>query len=249
MFEMNRARPEESHHGTPAEIQGSKIKDHDSSTQTRPAEPRAKGLKSINMKRALIARILVAAMAFGAGPALSASPTGEASAFIRGFIGEATRVLATKDAGLAEREAKLQAILYGHFDVRVIGRFALGRYWRQASAEQQRDYLDLFGRYIVKTYSAKFGQFSGEQLEIISETPLTNKIDVLVNTRIERPSGPPIKAIWRVRSRKDTRQIIDVMIEGTSMAFTQRQQFASVVHQNGFEGLLETLRTKLSTSR
>ncbi len=204
------------------------------------------------MERAFVARILLAVMAFSAAPALSASPPGEASAFVRDLGDKAIRVLASKDAGLAEREAKLQAVLYGHFDMRVIGRFALGRYWRQASAEQRRDYLDLFGRYIVKTYSAKLGGYTGEQLEIVSETPLTNKIDVLVNTRIERPSGPPIKATWRVRSRNDTRRIIDVMIEGISMAVTQRQQFSSVVRRYGLEGLLETLRartTKLSASR
>ncbi len=204
------------------------------------------------MERAFVARILLAVMTFSAAPALSASPPGEASAFVRDLGDKAIRVLASKDAGLAEREAKLQAVLYGHFDMRVIGRFALGRYWRQASAEQRRDYLDLFGRYIVKTYSAKLGGYTGEQLEIVSETPLTNKIDVLVNTRIERPSGPPIKATWRVRSRNDTRRIIDVMIEGISMAVTQRQQFSSVVRRYGLEGLLETLRartTKLSASR
>ena len=116
-----------------------------------PTRYRRKWTGAINTKRALIVRILVAAMVFGAGPALSASPPEEASAFIRDLGGEAIRVLAAKDAGLAEREAKLQAILYDHFDMRVIGRFALGRYWRQASAEQRRDYLDLFGRYIVKT--------------------------------------------------------------------------------------------------
>ena len=204
------------------------------------------------MERAFVARILLAVMAFSAAPALSASPPGEASAFVRDLGDKAIRVLASKDAGLAEREAKLQAVLYGHFDMRVIGRFALGRYWRQTSAEQRRDYLNLFGRYIVKTYSAKLGGYTGEQLEIVSETPLTNKIDVLVNTRIERPSGPPIKATWRVRSRNDTRRIIDVMIEGISMAVTQRQQFSSVVRRYGLEGLLETLRartTKLSASR
>ncbi|MDA0652579.1 MAG: ABC transporter substrate-binding protein, partial [Proteobacteria bacterium] len=70
------------------------------------------------------------------------------------------------------------------------------------------------------------------------------KIDILVNTRVERPSGPPINITWRVRSRDQSRQIVDIMVEGISLALTQRQQFASVVSQHGLQGLLETLRAR-----
>ena len=126
----------------------------------------------------------------------------------------------------------------------MVGRFALGRYWRQASREQKNDYIKLFGQFVVQTYASKLGGYSGEALKILSETPLKNKIDVLVNTRIERPSGPPIKVAWRVRSRDKVRRIIDVMVEGVSMVITQREQFAAVVRQHGLHGLLETLRAR-----
>ena len=190
------------------------------------------------------ARALLAAVALCAGPAYSATTPGEASAFVRELGNDAIRVLSTKELNLAQREAKLQTVLYTNFDIPVIGRFALGRYWRQASSEQKNDYLKLFGKFIVQNYASKLGGYSGESLKFLSETPLKNKIDVLVNTRIERPSGPPIKITWRVRSRDKARRIIDVMVEGVSMALTQREQFAAVVRQHGLQGLLEMLRAR-----
>ncbi len=204
------------------------------------------------MSRMGFAWVLLAAIALGAGPAYSATAPSDASAFVRDLSKDAIRVLASKDKSLAEREAKFQAILYDKFDVRAIGRFALGRYWRQASSEQKSDYLRLFGQYIAQNYASKLGGYSGEVFKIDSETPLGNKIDVLVNTRIERPSGPPIRIIWRVRFRNNVHRIVDVMVEGISMAITQREQFAAVVRRYGLQGLLETLRartTKVSARR
>ncbi len=203
------------------------------------------------MRRGRLVCLVVAAIVAGAGAVVAGSP-GAASTFVRDLGDRAIGVLGSADASLAKREAKLRALLRSRFDMRVMGRFALGRYWRRASAEQRRDYLDLFGEYVVSTYSAMLGGYTGEKLTIVSETPLSNKIDVLVNTRITRPSGPPVKATWRVRARDDDFRIIDVMIEGISMVVTQRQQFSSVIQRHGLEGLLETLRArtaKLNASR
>ena len=68
--------------------------------------------------------------------------------------------------------------------------------------------------------------------------------DVVVSTRIERPSGPPITAEWRVRVTDGRLRIIDVSIEGVSMVVTQRSEFASVIQRNGVEGLIEVLRAR-----
>ncbi len=204
------------------------------------------------MRRGRLVCLVVAAIVAGSAAAVAGSPEGAASTFVRDLGDRAIGMLGSADTSLAKREAKLRALLRSRFDMRVMGRFALGRYWRRASAEQRRDYLDLFGEYVVSTYSAMLGGYAGETLTIVSETPLSNKIDVLVNTRITRPSGPPVKATWRVRARDDDYRIIDVMIEGVSMVVTQRQQFSSVVQRHGLDGLLETLRartSKLSASR
>ncbi len=76
---------------------------------------------------------------------------------------------------------------------------------------------------------------------MVSERP-TGAKDVVVSTRIDRPSGPPIAAEWRVRATDNRLRIIDVSVEGVSMVVTQRSEFASVIQRNGVEGLIEVLR-------
>lgn len=199
------------------------------------------------LSRPVFRRLFVFAL-FGAllfantGPATAA--TGAPSAFIRDLGKQAVAVLQSHGKNLDAREAAFRELLAEKFNLTLIGRFSLGRYWRRASAAQRRDYLNLFRKYVLQTYASKLGGYAGEQLIVVSETPLSNKKDFYVKSRIQRPSGPPIKATWRVRVGKDGIRIIDILVEGISMAVTQRDQFAAVVRRNGFEGLLEVLRSR-----
>lgn len=193
------------------------------------------------MYRRLCAVILVAT-AFGMGAAFAGAITTDTSKFVHDLGDRAIQILTQKDTGPAVRERKFQKILTSYFDVPIIARFALGRHWRQASADQKKDYLALFAKYIARNYATKLGGYTGEKFKILSERVLSNKRDVMVDTRIERPSGPPINVAWRVRNRKDSKAIIDVMVEGVSMAVTQRNEFSSVVRRNGLNGLLDALR-------
>ena len=129
------------------------------------------------------------------------------------------------------------------FDLQFIGRFVLGRHWRAVSPDQQAQYQELFAEYILQTYSSHLGGYTGETLSITGARPAGSK-DAIVQTRIVRPSGPPVDADWRVRARGDQYLIIDVSVEGVSMAVTQRSEFASVIKNNGFEGLLGALRAR-----
>jgi phospholipid transport system substrate-binding protein len=177
-------------------------------------------------------------------PGVASAQLGGASDFVRDLGEQAIAVLRSKDKDLAEREAALDKLLKDSFDLYLISRFSLGRYWRQASEDQRRDYLQLFSEYVLRSYASKLGGYAGERLVIVSEQPLKNKKDVYVNTRINRPSGPPIKASWRVRKVNSRTRIIDVTIEGISLVVTLREQFSAVIRKNGMEGLLEVLRAR-----
>jgi phospholipid transport system substrate-binding protein len=124
-----------------------------------------------------------------------------------------------------------------------IGRFVLGQYWRTATPEQQAEYLQAFNEYVLQVYSARLGGYAGETLTIVSERPAGEK-DMVVNTRIDRPSGPPLEAQWRVRATQAGPRIIDVMVAGISMVATQRDEFAAVVQRQRVAGLIEVLRAR-----
>jgi ABC-type transporter MlaC component len=192
----------------------------------------------------LLRGVVLAATLAATLPCVARAQPGVAADFVRDLGQQANAVLRSKDKSLAEREAALDKLLKDRFDLNLIGRFSLGRYWRQASEDQRRDYLQRFSAYVVRSYASKLGGYAGERLVIVSEQPLKNKKDVYVNTRINRPSGPPIKTSWRVRMVNSRTRIIDVVVEGISLAVTYRDQFSAVIRKNGMEGLLEVLRAR-----
>ena len=200
--------------------------------------------------RRLILSLALVAMTGLASVAFATAQTGEASQFIRQLGDDAISTLQSPGITLEEREARFRGILRAGFDVPFIGRFVLGRYWKQTPEDVRNDYLNLFSEYVLQIYSARLGGYAGETLTVISERQAGTK-DVVVATRIDRPSGPPISAEWRVRVTDGRPRIIDVSVEGVSMVVTQRQEFASVIQRNGVEGLIEVLRartTKMSVT-
>ena len=176
---------------------------------------------------------------------------GASSQFIKALGDEAIATLRAPGLPLEQREAKFRSLLARGFDMEFIGRFVLGTYWRQATPEQQQEYLQAFNDYVLDVYSARLGGYAGETLNVIGERAAGER-DVMVNTRIERPSGPPLEAQWRVRQQSAGLRIIDVMVAGVSMVATQRDEFASVVQRQKVSGLIDVLRArtnKMSAAR
>jgi phospholipid transport system substrate-binding protein len=199
------------------------------------------------MRRLLIA--LAFLIAFPA--AAQALQPGASSQFIKSLGDEAIATLRAPGMPLEQREAHFRQLLARGFDMEFIGRFVLGQYWRTASPEQQAEYLQAFNDYVLQVYSARLGGYAGEMLTVVSERPAGER-DTVVNTRIDRPSGPPLEAQWRVRATQAGPRIIDVMVAGISMVATQRDEFAAVVQRQRVAGLIEVLRArtnKLPASR
>ncbi len=123
---------------------------------------------------------------------------------------------------LAKREG-FNDLVSHHFDMPLIGKFALGKYWRRASDEQKTEYLELFQHYMVTTYQKRIGDYAGENLKI-QDAKLLKKQQVLVKSQIIRPKGPPIQLDWRVRKMESGDQkIIDIVVENVSMLATTIQ--------------------------
>ena len=99
--------------------------------------------------------------------------------------------------------------------------------------------------FVLKTYSYRLGGYKGENFIVVSAQAQGDQ-DALVRSRIDRPGGAPVQADWRVRVLDGRYKIVDVLVEGISMAVTQRSEFASVVQNNGTAGLLEALRARVA---
>ena len=164
--------------------------------------------------------------------------------FIQGLADEAIAVLRDREGSLDEREKRFREVLKDDFAMKKIGRFAAGKFWRQMSADQQQQYQQLFEEWILKTYSIRFGGYSGETVNVL-KTIKAGQTDVFVRTKIKSSSGRSLKVDWRVRNIKDNYKIIDVVVEGVSMLVTQKAEFGAVLRQRGIDGLIGILRSQL----
>jgi phospholipid transport system substrate-binding protein len=175
----------------------------------------------------------------------AASPQAVAGAqsFISNLASQGIAILQSTAGGIDQREAQFRTLLASSFDMPFIARFALGKYWRKATPQQRSDYVVLFTEFILKSYSRRMGGYSGETFTV-SGAKVAGKKDVMVKTKIVQQGGPPIKADWRVRPLDGQFKIIDIMVEGVSMAVTQRSEFSAVVRQQGIPGLLQALRAR-----
>ena len=188
----------------------------------------------------------VAALA-SAHASANAMEMAAATKFVDGLNTTTFAVLQSKELSPDQKESKVRALLSDNFDLNLIGKYVLGSSWRKATSDQRNEYLPLFRKYILSTYSRKLLGYSGQKLKFINAKSI-GKNDVLVMTNMARPNGPPLAAGWRVRSKQGEHHILDVVVAGVSMVLTQRSEFSSVVRRQGINGLIARLRTHVTKS-
>ncbi|AWK86632.1 MlaC/ttg2D family ABC transporter substrate-binding protein [Azospirillum thermophilum] len=200
-------------------------------------------------RRLFVACAALLAVSSWAGRSVLAQADAGAGAFIQSLGNEAIATFSDKSVPRDQSVQKFRTLLYRGFDVPYIGRFVLGRFWNQATPQQQDEYQKLFEKMIVATYADRFVEYSGETFKITGSRP-EGDTDAVVTTQIVRPNGPPVNVDWRVRKRDAGFKIIDVIVEGVSMSVTQRSEFASVISSSGgqIEGLLRAMRQKTGTA-
>jgi len=187
---------------------------------------------------------------FGALLAVQANAAEEqqAEGFIQELAFSGIAMLENSSVTPAERELEFRKLVKKGFALEAIGKFVVGRYWHDMSADQQDEYLELFSEWLLKTYANRLGGYSGQKLLILKSMETDSRYkDVIVSTQLDLANGqPPINADWRVRKFNNDFKIIDVSIEGASMVGTQRREFESVIRKVGVDGLLNELRDRLA---
>jgi len=172
----------------------------------------------------------------------------EAEAFVQSLADNAISSFRTMEAG-PDREKEFRRLLNEGFDVRAIGKWVLGRYWRKAKDDEKEEYLNLFEDFIIVTYSNRFKDYSSSDITLkVTESVAKNEADAIVRSQIKRPqSSEPIMVDWRIKANKSNElKVVDVVVAGVSMSQTQRSEFSSVIKNNGgkVSGLINALKTK-----
>jgi phospholipid transport system substrate-binding protein len=187
-------------------------------------------------------------------PAVHAESHTEASAqFINTLAERAIATLSDRELSVEVRRAKFRDLFREGFAITGIARFVLGRYWRKASDVERDEYLKLFEDVIVSTWADRFSQYSGQKFEVNGAhtvPSVSGRENVtLVESRFLVDPTTPVRVEWRVANRGDLFMIVDVSVEGISMANTQRDEFNSFIRKSGgkVSALLDELRSRVGS--
>lgn len=194
------------------------------------------------MKRLLsIAILVLATVMFSSMANASAS---EAKKFVKDIGDDALKIAAHKDMSVKEKEQKLVGLFTDVVDTQWIARFALGKYWKVATAEQKEKYLSLYQKFLVASYVPKFKQYTNETLDV-SDAVQDGNGEYIVKTEIVRPGEPSIRIDYKVRKTGNNFKVFDIVAEGVSLITTQRSEFSAVVSRKGMDFLLERLAASI----
>lgn len=195
-----------------------------------------------------IVSVIVLTLTLHASPAFSKATKEqeeEAQVFVQEISDRAFEAL--KDVSLQgqERRARFRDILLDGVAIDYVAPFLLGRFYRSADKAQIEEYRRVFPDYIIGFYTDQLLKIGDEELQVVGTQPV-GRSDVYVRSQLLRPDGgQPISADWRVKHTKSgSPKIIDLKIEGISVAETKKDEFASLIASKGFSAFLDELKSQ-----
>ena len=174
--------------------------------------------------------------------------TEKAEDFIRSTTAKGVEDIINANVSDAEKDKRFYDLLNGALDMEFIGQFVLGRNWRTATPTQRADFIKVYRDLNIKTWSKRFNEFEGKNFVFKGTTPSSSKGQVFVNTEVPMDQGAPAKVLWRVREKNGNYKIVDIIIEGVSLAQASRSEYTSFIKNNpgGLDALIKDLNNKLN---
>jgi len=145
--------------------------------------------------------------------------------------------------GQSGRFVQLEPVVRRTFDIASMARLSVGPSWATMSDPQRQQVIDGFGRYISAIYADRFDSYSGQKLQVTDEQPAT--AGVIVRSQIVKANGEPVRVDYMMRKNGDAWLISDVYLDGAiSEVATRRSEFASILKNEGIDGLIAALNRK-----
>ena len=164
--------------------------------------------------------------------------------FISEIVEEAKSVLV--ESNTKEFKAKkLSEMALKIVDIKGVAFYSLGKYRKNLNEEQMKEYLALFEKYFIKSFTSRLADYSDPKIDVISVEVLNPKYTIVRSLLLATDKKPEVKIDWRVYTKDPSKPLIrDLIIEGLSLARTQKEEFSSVIESNNGDvsKLFDTLR-------
>ena len=167
----------------------------------------------------------------------------EADVFVQSTVNRASKIL-SENLSKDEKINKLKIIAEETVDIRGIGFYTLGSIRKNLDDSQKKKYSKLFREYFLKSFSSRLSEYTNPEIDVLSKEVLSENYTI-VNSLLKGTSErPEVKIDWRVYTKNPENPLIrDLIIEGLSLARTQKEEFASILNSNDnqIDALFKTL--------
>ncbi len=159
----------------------------------------------------------------------------EPDEFIQSIADEASRVL-VESFSKEEKMDKLKSIAIKSVDIKGIGLYTLGSHRKKLTDKEKEIYNELFRKYFLKSFSSRLSDYTDPKINVLSMKKLNEKYTMVSSILIATEKTPEVKIDWRVYTKDPDNPLIrDLIIEGLSLARTQKEEFNSVIQSNDGE--------------
>ena len=152
--------------------------------------------------------------------------------FVQSTVNRASQALNNKFSK-EEKIQKLKDIAKETVDIRGIGFYTLGSYRKVLNKDQKKEYLILFEKYFLKSFASRLAEYSNPEIEVNSKEKLDENYTMVASTLVATEQRPEVKIDWRIYTKNPENPLIrDLIIEGLSLARTQKEEFSSIIESN-----------------
>ena len=167
----------------------------------------------------------------------------EPKEFVQSVANEASLIL-TKNFTKEQKIEKLKSIAKKSVDFRGIGYYSLGAHRKNLSDDKKKEYLNVFKKYFLKSFASRLAEYTDPKISVSSQKKLNEKYTMVSSILLATEEKPEVKIDWRIVTKNpDKPLIIDVVIEGVSLAKVQKEEFNSIIQSNN--GDINALLTSL----
>ena len=163
---------------------------------------------------------------------ISNAQTIEPDDFVQLTVNKASKIL-SKNISKEEKMNGLKIIAKETVDIKGVGFYSLGSFRKNLNNNQKKKYLDLFENYFLKSFSSRLSEYTNPKIDVVGKNVLNENYTIVNSLLVATSQRPEIKIDWRVYTKNPENPLIrDLIIEGLSLARTQKEEFASILNSN-----------------
>jgi phospholipid transport system substrate-binding protein len=191
--------------------------------------------------------VLACSLLFVASVDAAAASKGDkgAASYIEDLGNQVLHTISNQSIAKDKKQSIIEGMFKANLDFDWVAKFVTSRFWRQATGDQKKRFVDTYRNFLTKHYTSRFSEYTSGSFKISGARDLGEGASVVsMEIASGNAGGQPIMIDYKVRKVNSGYKVFDIIVEGVSLITTQRSEFAAVLNKSGMDGLIEQLAAK-----